>query len=207
MSKLLKIIAAALAALLASALPIGAAAAGWATATMPAASLSIAPLEAQPPGEYQCAALILMEPESGQIIFEKNADARREVASITKIMSILLTIEALEDGRIALTDDVAVSKNAAGMGGSQALLDVGEVQTVGTLLKCAIVASANDATVALAEHIAGSVPIFVDRMNERAGQLGMADTHFVNTTGLPAEGQYTTARDVARMAMALVGHE
>ena len=175
--------------------------------TAVAATLSVEPMENQPPIETDCASALLVEPDSGQIIFEKNADEKRAVASVTKIMSILLTIEAIEEGRIALTDSVVVSANAAGMGGSQVLLDAGETQTVDVLLKSMIVGSANDATVALAEYIAGSVQVFVDRMNERARQLNMQDTHFVNATGLPAEGHYTTARDVARMAIELVGHE
>lgn len=169
--------------------------------------LSVGPAEEKPPFETDCAAALLAEPDSGQIIFEKNADERRAVASVTKIMSILLTIEAIEAGRIALTDRVVISANAAGMGGSQVLLDAGETQTVDVLLKSMIVGSANDATVALAEHIAGSVQVFVDRMNARASELDMTDTHFVNATGLPAEGHYTTARDVARMAVELARHE
>ena len=170
-------------------------------------SLSVASIEETAPFEMDCASALLVEPDSGQIVFEKNADEKRAVASVTKIMSILLTIEAVENGRISLTDQVVVSANAAGMGGSQVLLDAGETQTVDILLKSMIVGSANDATVALAEHIAGSVQVFVDRMNQRAAELGMENTHFVNTTGLPAEGHYTTARDVARMAIELAGHE
>ncbi len=172
-----------------------------------AAELSIAPMEERSPLSLQCEAALLVEPDSGQIIFETNADEKRAVASVTKIMSILLTIEAIEDGRIALTDKVVISANAAGMGGSQVLLDAGETQTVDVLLKSMIVGSANDATVAMAEYICGSVELFVDRMNQRAVELGMENTHFVNTTGLPAEGHYTTARDVARMAMELIAHE
>ena len=169
--------------------------------------LSIGPMEDEAPMTLNCVSALLVEPDSGQIIFEMNADERRAVASVTKIMSILLTIEAIEEGRITLTDSVVISANAAGMGGSQVLLDAGETQTVDVLLKSMSVGSANDATVALAEHIAGSVQIFVDRMNERARELNMGDTHFVNATGLPAEGHYTTARDVARMALELAKHE
>ncbi len=170
-------------------------------------SLSVGPLEQQPPIEMKCASALLVEPDSGQIVFEKNADERRPVASVTKIMSILLTVEAIEEGRIDVTDHVVISANASGMGGSQVLLDAGETQTVDVLLKSMIVGSANDATVALAEHISGSVQVFVDRMNDRARELNMGDTHFVNATGLPAEGQHTTARDVARMAIELAKHE
>lgn len=172
-----------------------------------AATLSAGAMEEKAPMNLPCVSAILLEPESGQIIFEANADEKRPVASVVKIMTILLTVEAVEDGRIALSDPVSISENAAGMGGSQVLLDPGETQTVDTLLKSTIVGSANDAAVALGEHLAGSVPLFVDRMNERAAQLGMKDTWFVNATGLPAEGQHTTARDVARMAMELVKHE
>ncbi len=172
-----------------------------------AGELSAGPMEDAPVIDLNCAAALLMEPDSGQIIFEKNADERRTVASVTKIMSILLTVEAVEEGRITLDDPVVVSANAAGMGGSQVLLDAGETQTVDALLKSMIVGSANDATVALAEHIAGSVQAFVDRMNQRARSLSMRDTCFVNSTGLPASGQYTTARDVARMAAELSRHE
>lgn len=175
--------------------------------TARAESLSIDSMEENTPFALNCAAALLVEPESGQIIFEKNADEKRAVASVTKIMPILLTIEAIEEGRIALADKVVVSATASGMGGSQVLLDAGETQTVDVLLKSMIVGSANDATVALAEHIAGSVQVFVDRMNARAKEMNMTDTHFVNTTGLPAEGHYTTARDVARMAIELAGHD
>lgn len=171
-----------------------------------AAELSEGAMEEKAPMTLPCVSAMLLEPESGQIIFEVNADEKRPVASVVKIMTILLTVEAEEAGRLSLTDPVSISENAAGMGGSQVLLDPGETQTVDTLLKSTIVGSANDAAVALAEHIAGSVPLFVDRMNERASQLGMKDTWFVNATGLPAEGQHTTARDVARMAAELVKH-
>lgn len=172
-----------------------------------AASLSEGAMVEGVPVTLSCVSALLAEPESGQILFEMNADERRPVASVTKIMTILLALEAVEEGRIALDDPVAISEYAAGMGGSQVLLDPGERQTVDVLLKSTIVGSANDAAVALAEHIAGSAALFVDRMNERAEQLGMADTRFVNATGLPAEGQYTTARDVARMSMELIRHE
>ena len=177
------------------------------TGTARADLLSVGPMEEKPPFEMECAAALLVEPDSGQIIFEKNADERRAVASVTKIMSILLVIEAIEEGRMTLQDRVVISANAAGMGGSQVLLDAGEIQTVDVLLKSMIVGSANDATVALAEHTAGSVQVFVDRMNQRARELNMQDTRFVNATGLPAEGHYTTARDVARMAIELVKHD
>ena len=145
-----------------------------------------------PPFALDCAAALLLEPQSGQIIFEMNADSPRAVASVIKVMTILLALEAVDAGRVALSDMVTVSEDAAGMGGSQVLLDIGEAQTFDVLLKSAIVGSANDAAVAIAEALYGSEALCVERMNERAAQLGMADTHFVNCTGLPAEGQQTS---------------
>ncbi len=165
------------------------------------------PLEEGLPISIDCEAALLMEPSSGQVIFELNADDTRPVASVTKIMTILLVCEAVEDGRAALEDMVTISPQAEAMGGSQVLLDVGEQQKMSTLLKCIIVASANDAAVALAEHIYGSEQLFVQKMNDRAKALDMANTHFVNCTGLPANGQYTTARDVALMSAELIRHE
>ena len=168
--------------------------------------LSAAPLLDAPPIELPCAAGILVEPESGQVIFEQNADTPCPVASVTKVMTILLALEALSQGRVALEDEFTVSQAAAGMGGSQVLLDVGEVQPFSVLLKSAIVGSANDASVAIAEALYGSENAFVERMNERARELGLKNTHFVNCTGLPAEGQQTTARDVAVMTMAMLSY-
>ena len=159
-----------------------------------------------PPIPLLCESAVLMEPESGQILFEQNAGERRPVASVTKVMAILLALEALEAGRATLGDPVTISKTAAGMGGSQVLLDAGETQPFEILLKSMIVGSANDATVAIGEYLYGSHQLFVDRMNERAQELGMADTYFVNSTGLPAEGHYTTARDVARMTVEMLKH-
>lgn len=158
------------------------------------------------PMRLDCAAALLVEPSSGQVLFELNADQPRAVASVTKVMTILLALEALQSGRIGLDEQISVSKQAAGMGGSQVLLDVGEVQPFSVLLKSVIVGSANDAAVAVAEALYGSEELFVRRMNERAAQLGLENTNFVNTTGLPAEGQHTTARDVAVMTMAMLEH-
>ncbi len=159
-----------------------------------------------PPMTLNCAAALLLEPESGQVIFELNADSPRPVASVTKVMTILLTLEAIDAGRISLDDRITVSADAAGMGGSQVLLDVGETQSIAVLLKSMIVGSANDAAVALAEVLYGSEELCAARMNERAAELGMTSTHFVNCTGLPADGQHTTARDVAIMSMAMFSH-
>ncbi len=171
------------------------------------APLSDAPLEEGLPFDVACGAVLLAEQDSGQVILEMNADTPRPVASVTKLMTILLTLEALDGGRVAQDDVVTVSDTAAGMGGSQVLLDAGERQTVGQLLKAMVVGSANDAAVALAEVLYGGEAACAAEMNRRAKALGMADTMFVNCTGLPAEGQHTTARDVARMSRAVFSHE
>ncbi len=171
-----------------------------------AAGLSDAPLMDSAPIRLRCPSVMLVEMESGQIIFEKNADERRQAASVTKVMTILLTLEALDEGRVRADQPVPVSANSSGMGGSQVLLDTGETQPLSVLLESVIVGSANDAAVALAECLYGSEELFVGKMNQRAGELGMEDTVFVNCTGLPAEGQYTTARDVAAMAMQMFAH-
>ena len=127
---------------------------------------------------------ILMEAAGGNVIWEKDADTRRAPASVTKVMTLLLIFDALEEGKIALEDDVQTSEHAASMGGSQVFLEPGETQTVDTLIKCIAVASANDACVTLAEYISGSEEAFVEQMNERAAGLGMTNTHFVNCNGL-----------------------
>ena len=168
--------------------------------------ISDAPLVQSPPMRLDCAAALLMEADSGQVIFQMNADSPRPVASVTKVMTILLALEQLDAGRASPDQAVTVSESAAGMGGSQVLLDVGERQDVDTLLKCMIVGSANDAAVALAEALFGSEALCAESMNRRAEELGMADTHFVNCTGLPAEGQRTTARDVAIMSRRMFAH-
>lgn len=152
-------------------------------------------------------AAVLMEKETGTVLFEQNAHERLEPASVTKIMTILLVTEALEAGALSLEDTVTVSAYAAGMGGSQVYLKEGEQMTVDDLLKSTVVSSANDAAVALAEALAGSEEAFVARMNGRAGELGMADTVFVNCTGLPAEGHLTSAWDIALMSRALIAHD
>lgn len=168
--------------------------------------LSQAPLLEAPPLHPACAAVLLAEADSGQVIFEMNADVPRPVASVTKLMTILLALEALDAGRLSPQEVVTVSESAAGMGGSQVLLDVNERQSVDTLLKCMIVGSANDAAVALAEAMYGSEALCVEAMNRRADALGMTGTHFENCTGLPAAGQHTTARDVAVMSRQVFAH-
>lgn len=148
---------------------------------------------------------ILVEASTGQVIYEQNATERRSPASITKIMTILLIFDNLESGKIALDDKVTVSTYASSMGGSQVWLADGEVQELETLLKCIVVASANDASVAVAEHIAGSEGAFVDMMNAKAAELGMQDTHFTDCCGLTdSDEHYTTARDVALMSRELI---
>ncbi len=159
-----------------------------------------------PSGEVSVSApsVVLMEASTGQIVYEKDPDTLRHPASITKIMTMILIFDALEEGKISLEDTVTVSEYAASMGGSQVFLEPGETQTVDTMLKCISVASANDACVAMAEHICGSEQEFVSRMNQRAKDLGMANTTFVNCCGLDIEGHMTTARDVALMSRELI---
>lgn len=149
---------------------------------------------------------ILMEAAGGNVIWEKDADTRRAPASVTKVMTLLLIFDALEEGKIALEDDVQTSEYAASMGGSQVFLEPGETQTVDTLIKCIAVASANDACVAMAEYISGSEEAFVEQMNQRAERLGMVNTHFVNCNGLDTDGHETTARDIALMSRELIIH-
>lgn len=171
------------------------------------AALTGAPMTEGTPVNVDCASAILVEPESGQIIFAQNADEMRPVASVTKLMTILLALEAVDSGRAALQDVVTVSKNASGMGGSQILLDTGEQQTYSQLLKSVIVGSANDSAVAIAEYLYGSEQLFVEYMNERAEELGMTNTVYMNCTGLPVKGQYTTARDTAALACEVFKHD
>ena len=147
---------------------------------------------------------LLMEAESGTVIYEKNSHEILRPASITKIMTLLLIFDALETGQLTLQETVTVSEYAASMGGSQVFLEPGETQTVDTMIKCISVASANDACVAMAEHIAGSEAEFVRRMNERAKGLGMNDTTFVNCCGLEADSHMTSAHDIALMSRELI---
>ena len=148
--------------------------------------------------------VILMEASTGSVIYEKNADERLRPASVTKVMTLLLIFDALEAGKINLTDEVTVSEYAASMGGSQVFLEAGEKQTVDTMIKCIAVASANDASVAMAEYVWGSEAEFVNKMNERAQSLGMKNTTFINCCGLDADNHMTTARDIALMSRELI---
>ena len=149
-------------------------------------------------------AALLMEKTTGQILFAQNEHEKLEPASVTKIMTLLLTMDAIDSGVLAYDDVVTVSANAAGMGGSQVFLAEGEQITVEELLKCVCVSSGNDAAVALAEKVAGVTELFVEQMNNRARGLGMDDTHFVNPTGLTAEGHVTSAHDIALMSRELL---
>ncbi len=147
---------------------------------------------------------ILIESSTGQVIYEQNATERRSPASITKIMTLLLAFEAIDRGKVSLSDQVIVSQHASSMGGSQVYLAENEVQTLDTLLKCIAVASGNDASVAVAEHIAGSEEAFVAMMNQKAEELGMKDTHFEDCSGLTdSDNHYSTAKDVAIMSREL----
>lgn len=148
---------------------------------------------------------VLMEASTGTIIYEKDKDTQVSPASITKIMTLILIFDEIEKGRLAMTDEVVTSAYAKSMGGSQVFLEEGEKQTVETMIKCIVIASGNDASVAMAEHIAGSESEFVARMNERANALGMKNTHFEDCCGLTeSTNHYTTAYDVALMSRELI---
>ena len=146
----------------------------------------------------------LMEMNSGTVIFEKGEDVSRQIASVTKIMTLLLISEAIDSGRINFTDTVTVSEYAASMGGSQVFLEAGEAQSVETMIKCICISSANDACVAMAEHLAGSETAFVEQMNAKAQELGMKNTVFHNCCGLDVSGHVSCAKDVAIMSAELM---
>lgn len=150
---------------------------------------------------------ILLDADTGTIIYEKNSHDKLPPASITKIMTMLLIMEAVDEGRLKLTDKVQASEYAASMGGSQIFLEPGEEMTVDEMLKGIAMASGNDASVAMAEKIAGSEEGFVKMMNDKAAELEMKDTHFVNCNGLPAENHYTSAHDIAVMSRELLKYE
>lgn len=156
--------------------------------------------------DVPCAAAILVDEDSGTVLYEKNADARRPIASITKVMTLLLTFEALEAGKISLDDFVPISEHAYHMGGSQIWLEPGEEMTLNDMLKAICISSANDAAVAVAEYVGGSEPAFAEMMNARAAELGMTNTHFVNACGLDEPEHLSTARDVAAMSREMLLH-
>ena len=157
--------------------------------------------------ELSSPSAILMDADSGKILFEKNAHDQRPCASITKVMTLTLVMEALDSGKIRLDDVVTASAHAASMGGSDIWLEEGEQMSVDDMIKATAVASANDAAVALAEFICGTEDDFVSKMNEKARQLGMNDTTFMNCNGLDEEGHITSAYDVAVMSRELIKHE
>ncbi|MGL4819339.1 MAG: D-alanyl-D-alanine carboxypeptidase family protein [Bacilli bacterium] len=147
---------------------------------------------------------VLIEAETGTVLYDKQSDVRLPPASMTKIMTMLLIMEEIQAGRLKLTDEVRASEYAASMGGSQIFLETGEAMSVHEMLKGIAIGSANDASMALAEHIAGSEDAFVERMNKRATALGLKNTHFMNPTGLPSPNHYSTAHDMAIMGQALL---
>lgn len=152
-------------------------------------------------------ACILMECSSGEIMYENNPDERMPIASVTKIMTMLLTMEEIESGALSFDTMIPVSENAMSYGGSTMFLEAGEELCVSDMLKGIAVASANDGCVAVAEYISGSESAFVDKMNKRAAELGMNNTHFMNTNGLDDDNHYSSARDVAIMSRELLSHE
>ena len=165
--------------------------------------ISCIPVHAAP--DITSPSYIVMEASTGRVICEENANEKRSPASITKIMTLLVTFDQIEKGRVHLTDQVATSAYAKSMGGSQVFLEEGEIQSLETLIKCIAIASGNDASVAVAEHVAGSEPEFVRMMNDRAEQLGLTGTHFLDCCGLSdSDEHYTTAADVAKMSRELI---
>lgn len=157
--------------------------------------------------ELPAPSAVLMEASTGKVLYEKNAHEQRPCASITKVMTLLLVMEGLDSGQIHLEDMVTASEHAASMGGSDIWLEPGETMSVDDLLKATVIVSANDAAVALAEHLCGSEEAFVQRMNERAAELGMTKTVFKNCNGLDEDGHVTTVYDIALMSRALIAHE
>ena len=174
-------------------------------AVLPARALDVTPAN-DTTFDLPCQAAILIDQDSGTVLYEKNADEQRPVASITKVMTLLLTFEALENGRIARDEHVPVSEHAYSMGGSQIWLEPGEKMTLDDMLKAICISSANDAAVAVAEYVGGSEAAFVAAMNEKAAALGMTNTHFENACGLDAPGHLSSARDVAIMSREMLLH-
>ena len=166
-------------------------------------------LTAELPFDVDALSAVLMDAETGEILYAKNPDEALPPASVTKIMTLLLVMEAIDSGQIMMSDMVSVSENAASMGGSQVYLEPGEQMSVEDLLKSTVVSSANDAAVALGEYVSGSEEAFVRRMNERAAELGMEHTKFENATGLDDDttAHLTSAEDIAIMSRALLSHE
>lgn len=170
-------------------------------------------LPPQPPKALQapqlalpCRNAILVSGDTGEVLYEQLPDDRVSIASITKVMTLLLTFEAIEKGKVSLHDTVPVSEHAYSMGGSQIWIEPGEVFTLEEMIKAICISSANDAAVAVAEYVGGSEPVFAEMMNARAAELGMTNTHFINACGLDEEGHYSSARDVAIMSVELLKH-
>ena len=159
------------------------------------------------PFSVEAKGAVLIDASTGEVLFQQDSHKELPLASVTKIMTMLLVMEAVEEGKISLEDSVTISERAASMGGSQMFMEVGETHTVAQLMEGVAMASANDGCVALSEFVAGSEEIFVERMNRRAEELGMRDTHFVNTNGLPVADHYSSAYDIALMSQALYAHE
>lgn len=164
----------------------------------------VEPSEKETGMKVKAKAAVLMDAVSGEVLFAQNAHKKLPPASVTKVMTMLLILEGCDSGKISLSDTVTISERAASMGGSQMYMEPGEQHTVEELLKGVAMVSANDGCVALAEHLAGSVEMFVEQMNKRAAELGMKDSHFVNTNGLPVANHYTSAYDIAVMSRALI---
>ena len=166
-------------------------------------------VEDAPSFELDCASAVLMEAQSGKVLYQMNADQALPPASVTKVMTLLLVMEAIDEGKISLNDTVVASAHACSMGGSQIYLKEGEQMSVEDLLKSVVIASANDAAVALAEYVAGTEEAFVQMMNKKAGELGLTSTHFENTNGLDdtVENHVSSAMDIAIMSRALLSHK
>ena len=172
-------------------------------------TVSDSPEEDQQKAPFEVAAkgAVLIEADTGEVLFQQDCHEELPLASVTKVMTMLLVMEAVDEGKITLEDEVTISERAASMGGSQMYMEFGETHTVEELMRGVAMASANDGCVALAEYVAGSEEIFVERMNEKAKELGMRDSHFCNTNGLPVADHYSSAYDIALMSKELYQYE
>ena len=172
-------------------------------------TVSDSPEEDQQKAPFEVAAkgAVLIEADTGEVLFQQDCHEELPLASVTKVMTMLLVMEAVDEGKITLEDEVTISERAASMGGSQMYMEFGETHTVEELMRGVAMASANDGCVALAEYVAGSEEIFVERMNEKAKELGMRDSHFCNTNGLPVANHYSSAYDIALMSKELYQYE
>lgn len=167
-------------------------------------NMLIIPVNAKAPQDIEAPSVILTEQSSGRVLFEKGADIKRPIASVTKIMTALIVMDEIEKGKFGYDDMVTASEKAYSMGGSQIFLDINEEMSVDDMLKGLMVASGNDVAVALGEHVAGTTEAFVEMMNKRAKELGCNDTYFSNTNGLPDDKHYSTAKDVAKISRELL---